>query len=139
MLQNYFAITNRTELTKERSRAILPILVRQAMAGQMITYGDLGEELGLHHRTLRHPLGCIREVLSEMSTQWAEEIPQIQGIVVNKQTRLPGESVYFLRHNPDTRQREEIVEEVLRQVFSYPRWLDVLEELGLSPTAPLNS
>ena len=133
MPRDYFAITNRTELTKERARAVLPILVRQAMACQTIPYGDLGEELGLHHRTLSHPLGCIREVLSEMSTQWAEEIPQIQGIVVNRRTGLPGESVYFLRHNPDPRQREEIVEEVLGQVFSYPRWLDVLEELGLSP------
>ena len=41
-----------TALTKERSRAILPILVRQALAGQKVRSGDLGEELGLHHSVL---------------------------------------------------------------------------------------
>ena len=35
--------------------------------------------------------------------------------------------------------KEAIVEKVLGEVFSYPRWLDVLEELGLSPIAPLNT
>lgn len=139
MSKDYFAIKNRTELTKERSRAILPILVRQAMARQKIIYEDLGDELGLHHRTLRYPLGCIGDILSEMSKQWPEKIPQIQGLVVNKKTGLPGENVNFLRHKPDPREKEAIVEEVLGKVFSYPIWLDVLEELGLSPAAPLNS
>ena len=36
MAKDYFAIKNRTDLTKERARAILPILVRQAMACQKI-------------------------------------------------------------------------------------------------------
>ena len=139
MSRNYFAIENRTNLTKERSRAILPILVRQAMARQKIKYKDLGEELGLHHRALRYPLGCIGDILSEMSEQWPEEIPQIQGLVVNQETGLPGDNVHFLRHRPDPREKEAIVEAVLGKVFSYPRWLDVLEELGLSPAAPLNS
>ena len=139
MSRNYFAIENRTNLTKERSRAILPILVRQAMARQKIKYKDLGEELGLHHRTLRYPLGCIGDILSEMSEQWPEEIPQIQGLVVNQKTGLPGDNVHFLRYRPDPREKEAIVEAVLGKVFSYPRWLDVLEELGLSPAAPLNS
>ena len=139
MSRNYFAIENRTNLTKERSRAILPILVRQAMARQKIKYKDLGEELGLHHRPLRFPLGCIGDILSEMSEQWPEEIPQIQGLVVNQKTGLPGDNVHFLRHRPDPREKEAIVEAVLGKVFSYPRWLDVLEELGLSPAAPLNS
>ena len=139
MSRNYFAIENRTNLTKERSRAILPILVRQAMARQKIKYKDLGEELGLHHRALRYPLGCIGDILSEMSEQWPEEIPQIQGLVVNQKTGLPGDNVHFLRHRPDPREKEAIVEAVLGKVFSYPRWLDVLEELGLSPAAPLNS
>ena len=36
------------------------------------------------------------------------------------------------------RHKEAIVEAELGKVFSYPRWLDVLEELGLSPADPLN-
>ena len=98
MLQDYFAITNRTDLTKERARAILPILVRQALARQKITYADLGEELGIHHRPLRRPLGCIGDILLEMNRRGQEDIPQIQGLVVNQKTGLPGDNVHFLRH-----------------------------------------
>ena len=125
---------NETDKTRERVPIILPILVRQAMDSQEITYGKLGEELGLHHRALRHPLGCIRRILSEMSEQWQENIPWIQGLVVNKNTGLPGDNVNFLHHT-DPREKEAIVETELGRVFRYPRWLDVLEALGLSPAA----
>ena len=138
MSKDYFAIKNWTYQIKERSRAILPILVRQAMARQKIKYKDLGEELGLHHRAMRYPLGCIGDILLEMSEQWPEKIPQIQGLVVNQETGLPGDSVHFLRHKPNPREKGAIVEEVLGKVFSYSKWFDVLEELGLSPAAPLN-
>ena len=140
-MEDYLTILmkNRTDKTKKRVPAILPILVRQAMASQKITYGDLGEELGLHHRALRYPLGCIGDILLEMSKQWPEDIPPIQGLVVNQKTGLPGDNVNFLRHKPDPREKEAIVEEVLGKVFSYSKWFDVLEELGLSPAAPLNS
>ena len=126
-------------LSQTRSRTILPILVRQAMARQKITYGKLAEEVEVHHRALRHSLGCIRETLDELGEQWHEKIPSIQGLVVNKNTGLPGDGVNFLfnrRLNP--REKEAIVEAVLGKVFSYPKWLDVLEALGLRCAAPLN-
>ena len=140
-MKDYLTILmkDRTDKTKKRVPAILPILVRQAMASQKITYGDLGEELGLHQRALRYPLDCIGEILCELSKRWPEDIPPIQGLVVNQETGLPGDSVNFLRHKPDPREKEAIAKAVLGKVFSYPRWLDVLEELGLSPAAPLNS
>ena len=140
--------TNRPILTKDpsgdnlsqkRARVTLPILVRQAMASQRITYGNLGKELGLHHRALRHPLGCIGDTLLELSKRWQEDVPPIQGLVVNQETGMPGESVNFLYgRKPDPREKEAIVEAVLGKVFSYPKWLDVLEAFGLSPAEPLN-
>ena len=139
-MKDYLTILmeNRTDKTKKRVPVILPILVRQAMASQTITYGDLGEELDLHHRALKHPLGCIGEILCELSKRWNEKIPPIQGLVINQKTGLPGDNVNFLRHKPDPREKEAIVKAVLGKVFSYPKWLDVLEELGLSPAPPLN-
>lgn len=129
------------KLYQKRARAIFPILVRQAVAGQKISYGDLGEELNLHHRVLRTPLGCIGDTLLELGKQWQEEIPPIQGLVVNQKTGLPGDNVNFLRHfisqKPDSRQKEAIVNAVLGEVFSYPKWSAVLEELGLSFPEPL--
>ena len=120
------------------ARAILPILVRQAMASQKISYGDLGKELGRHHRILRFPLDCIGNTLLELNERWPDEIPPIQGLVVNQATGLPGDGVNFIAQKPDARQKEAIVQAKLGEVFSYPKWLDVLEELGLSPAEPLN-
>ena len=139
-MKDYLTILmeNRTDKTQKRVPAILPILVRQAMARREITYRDLGEELGLHHRTLRHPLGCIGEILCELSKRWDEKIPSIQGLVINQETGLPGDNVSFLRHKPDPREKEAIVEAELSKVFRYSKWLDVLKEFGLSPAAPLN-
>ena len=125
--------------SQKQARTILPILVRQAMARQKITYGKLGEEIGVHHRALRYPLGYIRKVLCELGKQWKEEIPHIQGLVVNQKTGLPGDGVIFLygrKLNP--REKEAIVEKKLGDIFSYPKWLDVLEALGLPPAAPLD-
>ena len=128
------------KLYQKRARVILPILVRQAMARQEIRYGDLAEELDLHHRVLRRPLGCIGDTLLELGELWQEKIPPVQGLVVNKQTGLPGNNVNFLRQIVDPGQKEEIVKAELGNVFSYPKskWLDLLEELGLSPAEPLN-
>ena len=82
--------------SQKRARVILPILVRQAMARQKIPYGKLGEEICVHHRALRYPLGYIRKMLDKLGKQWKEEIPHIQGLVVNQNTDLPGDGVFFL-------------------------------------------
>ena len=125
--------------SQKRARVILPILVRQAMARQKITYGKLGEEIGAHHRALRHALDCIGNTVLELGKRWSEEIPPIQALVVNKETELPGKGVHFLREivvNP--RQKEAIVAEALGKIFSYPKWLEVLKTLGLTPAVPLD-
>lgn len=78
----------------------------------------------------------------DLGEQWSEEIPAIQGIVVNKETGLPGDNVNFLRHfigrKPYPGQKEAIVDAVLGEVYSYPKWLEVLDELGLAPVESLN-
>ena len=122
--------------SQKAARTILPILVRQAMARQKITYGTLGEEIGVHHRALRYALDCIGNTVLELGKWWSEEIPPIQALVVNKETGLPGTGAHFLRErvvNP-----RKIVEEKLGEIFSYPKWLDVLEALELSPAPPLD-
>ena len=127
------------KLYQTRARAILPILVRQAIAHQKIPYGKLAEELNLHWRVLNYPLGCIGDTLLELSEQWQKEIPPIQGIVVNEETELPGSNVNFLRRKMDPWEKKAIVKVELEKVFNYPKWLDVLKELELSPVESLNS
>ncbi|MDE0021761.1 MAG: hypothetical protein OXT69_10330 [Candidatus Poribacteria bacterium] len=122
-----------------RARSALPILVRQALASEKISYGDLAKELDMPNaRNLNWVLGSIGKTLLELGEKWQEEIPPIQGIVVGQQTGLPGDGVNFIIGKLDPRQKEAIVQEKLGSVFSYPRWLDVLEACELSPAKPLN-
>ena len=82
----------------------------------------------------------IGKTLLKLGKEWQEEIPPIQGLVVDQKYGLPGDGVHFLRDQKlDLRQKKAIVAKKLRKVFCYPRWLEVLEELGLSPTDPLNT
>ena len=72
---------------EEYARRILPELVKVAKARETITYGELAPRIGTHHRPLAHGLGYIRD-------HWCdpEGIPQINVLVVNKGTHVPGAS-----------------------------------------------
>ncbi len=129
-------------LYQQRARLALPILVRQAHAGSKIYYADLAAELAMSNpRTLNYPLGSIGSALQSLSKEWNEDIPQIQCIVVNQATGLPGEGISgFVRDLAEfrsllPRQREALVEGVLARIFAYPRWNEVLEHFGLQPAA----
>ena len=85
----------------KKRELLLPILVRQARASQEITYGHLGAELEIHHRALRRSLGAIGKTLIRLAKEWEEEIPQIQSLVVNKNTGLPGEGFSWFMSEGD--------------------------------------
>lgn len=129
-------------LYQQRARAALPVLVRQATGRQKITYADLAEELDIPNpRNLNFVLGSVGTTLVELSERWKEDVPAIQCIVVNQQTGMPGSGVdpmIDIAHvgKLDPRQKEALIESILAQVFAYPKWLDVLRELGL-PAADL--
>jgi hypothetical protein len=73
------------KLYQQRAREALPILVRQAMISQKITYSDLALELKMPNpRNLNFVLGSIGNLLRISSIEWNEIIPPIQSIVVKK-------------------------------------------------------
>lgn len=70
---------------EQRARAAWPILVKLARGGKApITYGELGLQLGLHHRSVGSFLGVIQEYCRRQG------LPKLQSLVVNKATRVPG-------------------------------------------------
>jgi hypothetical protein len=126
------------DLYIERAREAFPILVRQALAEQKIAYSDLAEEMGMRNpRNLNYVLGAIGKAIKELSTEWDQEIPPLQCLVVNKHTGMPGEGVaWFISDLKDFKdrtpeERKQILSIELVKVFKYPKWENVLSAFGL--------
>lgn len=122
------------------ARRTLPVLVRQARAGETIHYNTLAAEVGVNGaRNLAYPLGCIGQTLLELGLRWEERIPALQTLAVNKASGLPGGGIAHFTPNPKAFakaprwERQRIVREMLRDVFAYDQWDRVLNELGLEP------
>ena len=119
------------------AREALPLLVRQAKAGEPITYESLAKKLSMPNaRNLNYPLGYIGTSLQRLGEEWKQHIPQIQTLVVNKNTRLPGLGIGefldgFTELTPE--QRRERVKKEQSKVYTYRRWDDVLRALKLKP------
>ena len=118
----------------------LPLLVRQAEAGVPVYYSDFAEELGMANpRNLNFVLGSIGQSLDGLSKEWAEEIPPIQCLVMNKRNSIPGGGIgWFLTKKEEfkalpLRRKREIVREHLRNIYDYQRWRDVLNAFSLLP------
>lgn len=118
-----------TEYTKENALAALPYLIHFARKRQVVTYKELADRIGKHHRVVRHILGYIRD---EICIQ--RDLPLLSAIVVNGDTNMPGNS--FLPegtwHLPIEEKRAKF--ELHRDaVFNEPGWESLLKELGLEP------
>jgi hypothetical protein len=118
-----------TALTIDRAHLILPHLVRCAETRRTITYGELGERIGAHPRTLGGPLGYVRDKICT-----PRGLPQVNALVVSTTTRMPGpgwlpEGTEHL--TPDEYQRE--YEKLRDEAFACDEWGALLEALGLAP------
>ena len=127
------------KLFQKRARMTLPFLVRQAKAGKPISYLDLAAEIGIPNpRNLDKILEEILLALKKLSKKTGDSIPDIQDIVINKQTKVPGYYKTDRRFKKlsllEKRYRLEVE---LSKVYAYPRWDRVLNQLGLEPL-PIN-
>jgi hypothetical protein len=131
------------KLYEQRARMALPILVRQAKAGQTMLYGELADELLMPNpRNLNYVLGAIGNSMLDLEARWGKKVPPIQALVVNKGTHLPGEGISWfapdaaLFKRASRRQRKQIIDAMLGEVFMFRRWDEVLRALGLGPLPP---
>ena len=60
------------------------ILAQAASRGELLTYKQVGDQIGMHHRPMGHPLGVIQSYCS------TEHLPILATIVVGKISRVPG-------------------------------------------------
>ena len=128
----------------EKARRVLPILVRQAQAGQTTTYSDLERETGIDHRFgFNELLGIIGETLKELRSAQKElgPIPEINAIVLDKTQRIPGPglAVFIRRYaTPSTPKKREVAALEQSKVFDFKEWDNILRKLRLKPL-PRNS
>ena len=122
-----------------KAREALPLLVRQALMGETIFYSDLAQELSMPNpRNLNHVLGSVGTTLIELSEKHDFTIPAIQCVVVNKATELPGEGVGWFLSEDDfqklsSKKKKTLVDTVLAEIYTYSKWLEILELLKLEP------
>lgn len=129
------------KLYQQRARKALPLLVRQAIALTPIVYEDLAHELNMPNpRNLNYVLGSIGQTLLNLSKHWEDiEVPPIQCLVVNKNTRLPGEGIggfiTDLSHYKklSNKLRRQLVDAKLEKIYAFDKWLKVLSTLSLKP------
>lgn len=131
-----------SDLYIKRAREAFPILVRQALAEEKITYSDLADEMRMPNpRNLNYVLGAIGRAIKELSAEWHQEIPPLQCLVVNKYTGMPGEGVaWFISDLKDFKlrtpeERKQILSIELVKVFKYRKWEEVLSVFGLKLVA----
>ncbi len=115
---------------QQRARTALPILVRQAEARKTMFYGELAREMGIHPRTLNHPLGSMGRALLDLGRRWGRPVPPIQALVINKSSKRPG--VGFAFFAPDAKDFDQATWLRLRdEVWDFPDWGQVLDAFEL--------
>jgi len=124
----------------QQARQVLPILVRQARAETTIYYSDLADEAGMPNpRNLNYPLGAIGNALEALAKRTKrKKIPVINCLVVNKTDNLPGEGITWFIDKKDfdkqtKNQKQKTIDRLLANVYAYPDWHWVLDQLGLEP------
>jgi putative restriction endonuclease len=85
-----------------------PILCQRAAEGSVITYKELGELIGLHHRQIGRVLGVIQDYCLEA------QLSPLTILIVNKNTGQPGEG--FIAWDADD------IPTGKAQVYIYTNW-----------------
>jgi hypothetical protein len=127
-----------TKLYVQRAKLVLPILVRQAKAGETIFYSDLAKEVGMPNpRNLNFVLGAIGNAIIALEKRLQiGKIPLINCIVINQTNHLPGDGINFFISKVNfekltKNQKKEALNRLLAEIYTYPQWDKILIELNL--------
>ena len=141
-MQKYRTWLDMGNITAERARRALPILVRQAHSRTPITYKALSRELEMkHHRPVAIVAGYAGltvKSLADEKTWTMPPPPPLQALVINGDDLFPGDGIdSFMteayRQAKTRRQKEAALNGVYSEIFSYPYWKNVLDFLHIAP------
>ena len=138
--------------TRRAARIGFPILVRHAGERRKITYSEWAEEIEktlksrVNPRNLDKVAGLIGDACKEYADKTGTRTPEINLMVVNKTTRIPGKGagLYIKRFCKESlgrrvdpeelaaREKRAIVARAAKEIFDFADWEGVLEAYGLA-------
>lgn len=137
-MPKYLTWIEKGNVSAERIRPLFAILVRQARLQQPMTYGEVAEELGVHHRgidKIAWYLGLTLDALGKTRDWRATPPPQLQALIVNKFTRIPGNGIDGFMSDSWKKARtidrkRAILKAVHVELAQYKYWTDVADAIG---------
>lgn len=137
-MTKYLTWIKKRNVSAERIQPLFAILVRQARLQQPMTYGQAAEELGVHHRgidKIAWYLGLTLDALGKTRDWRATPPPQLQALIVNKFTRIPGDGIDgFMSHSwkkaKTIDRKRAILKAVYVELAQYKYWSDVGDAIG---------
>jgi putative restriction endonuclease len=93
---------------EQRAAQAWPVLCACAAEERVITYGELGRSIDLHHRAVRYVLGVIQDYCL------GAQLPPLTILIVNQDTRRPGEG--FIAWDADD------IKAGMEKVYGYTNW-----------------
>jgi hypothetical protein len=137
----------------QTTRLALPIVLRRAMDGEPITYGELNKAViagggpqGMA-LTYRYTAGKIGDICIALCKDTGEDIPPINAIIISDRNRVPSHGVdYYLARflgkpqryikSLSSDARAAYAREAMKRVFAFPDWLAVAKQLGIASNIP---
>lgn len=116
-------------------RRLIPILIDMAKKHlEPITYGQMASIINHNTPRIGYQLGCIIDILEQLSVQIGEHIPSLAGLCVLQSTGLPGGSIDRVipgyTYLTDL-EKQEAVTMLNQEAYDYAYWDSVLGCLGL--------
>jgi hypothetical protein len=138
--------TNWTDVT---TRFAFPILLRRAMDGDPITYGNLNDAAHAAGASsamaiaYRYVAGKVGDICQALADDFGEYVPPLNAIIINQDTGLPSHGVdgylatYFGMTNRQIARlsddkRNDYARAAMEKVFNYIGWNRVAHHLGIS-------
>jgi len=137
-MPKYLSWIEKGNVSAERVLPLFAILVRQAGLQQPMTYGEVADELGVHHRgidKIAWYLGLTLDALGKTRDWRSCPPPQLQALIVNKTTRIPGDGIDGFMSDSWKKaktidRKRAILKAVFVELAQYKYWIDVADAIG---------
>lgn len=139
--KSYSYIIDNPPKGRERSyqlaKQMIPVLISWAQEKRSPQYyGTLSKAIGHNSARIGRQLGRIADIFSELSKASNKEVPLLNALVINKQSKRPGDGLGAVMDGYDgwdEKKKRQEAENANKKAYSYKDWPWVLKALGLMP------